>query len=1692
MLVKRKLIASILIIAMLMNLMSISTIFTLAAEVDSGNILSTEVMEDLTVHLNDEKPLLPQTIMVELERLEVQEVPEGEVPTEPIVDPVDIEPLKVALAVDWVLPEGVLFVSDVEGSFTYRAEIAGGNYTLADGVAMPTLTVHVVSPEPDPEGELELVEPLPSLVDDAPLLNAITAGSPVTFETSSGTINGEVQTFISTVYANGSAIIIQDAGDGNSKILLDTNANGIADAGETEYVSFPDGVPTSNNGAYLGNATIFGGTLNADYNGDTRVTMTGGRVKTIFGGSHVDANSIDITMTGDAHVTMTGGLLESIYGGGYLSTWKSDFAFNGNTFVHMTGGTVVSAVFGGGYDDYITSDSDDTGNTNVFIEGGSVGYLEATPAGFYSSYYGAVFGGGDDSYIDGISNVIIGSDRGSPKIASSVFGGGLRGSAGSTNVVVESGNIGTYTDAFPNRTTEAKHASFSKVENDGMAPEVGNVYGGGVYGTVYGTSSVVINGGKIGSDLTDLYVTIFGNVFGGGIMSDSFESKVVINGGTIGGLNVTFADKNDETSELDPALSASVGNVYGGGIIDYAYHASVTLNKGTSIAQSDLSNVTNPMSGNVYAAGIGKGNGGVGRVGEGDIDTQGLFLYPTLTHAAIYFIEGTVAGNLYASGSPMFSPFDEDGIADSDPDKWYSEDQPIVGSSSLLFLNDKADLGGNLYAMEYTLDGDSRPGFYHAMAIVEDTEKLIIESNAKTNDLDAEQHNASMKLAVALVAESITEDSIDNELLSPHIIDVFQVASVLRLQEFEAYGSTGTDVEHWALEGDIDLTDHQIVQDNISFAEGQELYIQESSSLSAPIFAQTAIDNDGYIITYKKDISKVYDDEDGIYTISDPLNRIYRGLFDGGVNVVGGNYYNVGDVAQDLVASHGGDLFDFLGLKIGLDGNYAWSNDMSIAVTPSGTALNTVSPPTTDLGTTTYTATADFVHKFDSVYQGVSQLLQDAGDYRFNIGIVEKTSASDDAVVGVTDDDLVTVTFERTPNANSEDLTVTRIPSGSNAVEPDDFYDTDDDPTDGKIKKPTFWTTSPDNPDTKWEFDNPVEGNLTLYPYYSPYVTVTFMDSDNETVYQEQNVTIGEVAIEPDKRADGFPNEGEGHSVFIAWYTEPDGEGTKFDFYNTPIEENIVLYPYFYEGERSPIFILFEDEVINVDEVFANYEGFDSIDGTLHENFYHTAAIPYYNDLILRPADPTMPNMDFVGWYMAPEAMYDEDGLPIIGEVDETYILFDFSNTIADIGPDPLYFEFVLVLYPVFEERPTTPTRPDRDPPVEEVDRWTVTFEDDNFEDSNYHRQEGVDDGESVSRPSDPSSGDKIFIGWYEDESLTDLYTFSDPVTGDITLYPKFEDEGSVTVTYNKDVDGTDDTAEDKISGLIPGTTITVDNDGGTNPGFDGDVVIDNDTTVPDPTKEDHIFTGYDKTVDPETGKITITATWKPDYETVNVGYNEYTDGTVTTSPEQITGLIPGTEIFIDNAGGDNTGFDGNITIDIDTQVPDPTREGFTFTGYVPSEDANGKITLTATWISDSDLELPPEGGDPEGENPEGGGDNPNGIPETRPTTPDHIITDVPDGATVTPEGLVIDELGVPLGWLPIPEGYSPEEIMFDIDGNPIPLMGIAPPTGDTSLLLNYIALSAISLTGLLFLVFPRYKAKRLGNNQAKSEDKQD
>ena len=130
------------------------------------------------------------------------------------------------------------------------------------------------------------------------------------------------------------------------------------------------------------------------------------------------------------------------------------------------------------------------------------------------------------------------------------------------------------------------------------------------------------------------------------------------------------------------------------------------------------------------------------------------------------------------------------------------------------------------------------------------------------------------------------------------------------------------------------------------------------------------------------------------------------------------------------------------------------------------------------------------------------------------------------------------------------------------------------------------------------------------------------------------------------------------------------------------------------------------------------------------------------------PAAPTAEGFTFFGWFTDPEG---ED-------------FFDFNTPIT--GNITLFAKWV----------------------GKDAKLYTVSFDLNGKEGDKPADRKAVE-GSTVSIPEDPTSTGWIFKGWYTDKDCKSLYDFSDPVTADITLYARWEEDvppGAFRIFYTE------------------------------------------------------------------------------------------------------------------------------------------------------------------------------------------------------------------------------------------------------------------------------------------------------------------
>ena len=220
---------------------------------------------------------------------------------------------------------------------------------------------------------------------------------------------------------------------------------------------------------------------------------------------------------------------------------------------------------------------------------------------------------------------------------------------------------------------------------------------------------------------------------------------------------------------------------------------------------------------------------------------------------------------------------------------------------------------------------------------------------------------------------------------------------------------------------------------------------------------------------------------------------------------------------------------------------------------------------------------------------------------------------------------------------------------------------------------------------------------------------------------------------------------------------------------------------------------------------------------------------------------------------------------------------------------------------------------------VTQADKYTVTF---NSNGGSEVKAQEVENGKTVAKPTNPTRDGYTFGGWYTDSALTKEYDFKTVVTGNLTLYAKWnkaeEVVTKVTVTFNSN--GGSEVVSQTVD---KGAKVTAPGNP-TKDGFTfGGWFTDEALTAP---------YNFESAV---TDNLTLYAKWD---EVVKVYKIEFVTGDESISIEPV-------EV---NEG------------DTPLMPTDPTRDGYTFGGWFTDEEfkveldeskaITANVTLYAKW----------------------------------------------------------------------------------------------------------------------------------------------
>ncbi|MCD7776085.1 MAG: InlB B-repeat-containing protein, partial [Firmicutes bacterium] len=311
---------------------------------------------------------------------------------------------------------------------------------------------------------------------------------------------------------------------------------------------------------------------------------------------------------------------------------------------------------------------------------------------------------------------------------------------------------------------------------------------------------------------------------------------------------------------------------------------------------------------------------------------------------------------------------------------------------------------------------------------------------------------------------------------------------------------------------------------------------------------------------------------------------------------------------------------------------------------------------------------------------------------------------------------------------------------------------------------------------TEYSFSSAVTAKITLYAHWSADTyTVTFNSNGGSSV-SSQTVSYGSSAAKPtNPTRDGY--------TFLGWYTSSTG-GTEYSF-SSSVTSSFTLYAHWAEQTAATYTVSFD---MNYPSGFSGASNVPSSQ-TVEEGAAAT-----------EPTAPTLEGCTFLGWYLRDGTKYSFS--TAVTENITLYASWDVSTFTVSYN---LNYENAVgvwttetVNYGSTASEPATPARDgytflgwytingakyDFTSSVtsnitlyaqweEIIETYTVTFRWNYENDPGVYLTTTVEEGSTVSEPTDPTRSGHTFLGWYTASGT--LYDFSTPVTGNLVLYAQW------------------------------------------------------------------------------------------------------------------------------------------------------------------------------------------------------------------------------------------------------------------------------------------------------------------------------
>lgn len=319
--------------------------------------------------------------------------------------------------------------------------------------------------------------------------------------------------------------------------------------------------------------------------GNVTLTLHGGTITNAFGGSNINGSiegAIQVNVE-DANDPDCPLVLTDVFGGGNLAV------YGGSPEVNIKNGTVSGNVYGGG-----NGDPDDNTQTKGSTGAPTVtiGDLSEGHSGYHAVVIGDVYGGGNAAKVTGSTAPTVRVLNKCNTEIGSVYGGGNAADVPATNVSIAGGTIrydvfaGGHGDNDPSHNVAADVTGYTSVSVTGAT--IGRLFAGSnLNGTIGGTMSLEID--KSADASCDMKI---GEVYGGGNQAGSAAGTI-----TIGCTGTLVALGDGEHYGVD---KEGIGTVYGGAnAADIS--SGITLNITEGIIENVFggNNASGAISGNI-------------------------------------------------------------------------------------------------------------------------------------------------------------------------------------------------------------------------------------------------------------------------------------------------------------------------------------------------------------------------------------------------------------------------------------------------------------------------------------------------------------------------------------------------------------------------------------------------------------------------------------------------------------------------------------------------------------------------------------------------------------------------------------------------------------------------------------------------------------------------------------------------------------------------------------------------------------------------------------------------------------------------------------------------------------------------------------------------------------------------------------